>query len=188
MVLEAGLKLTYQEALDNYGSRYYVRRAVANGELYPISRNLYTTDRNETADTLSAVCKLHSDAVITGVTALYLHGLIDTPSSGIELATKRGGTKISDSRITQRFVPEKILFLGRSSIEHDGETVAIYDLERMLLELIRMRNKMPYDMYREAIQSFRRRADELDIYKLRDYAESMPHGAAHLEMVMKEVF
>lgn len=65
---------------------------------------------------------------------------------------------------------------------------AAYDPERMLLELMRSRNKLPYDLYREAVASFRRRSERLDIYRLQDYAEAIPHGEAHLERAMEEVF
>jgi len=69
-----------------------------------------------------------------------------------------------------------------------GTELAAYDPERMLLELMRSRNKLPYDLYREAVASFRRRSERLDIYRLQDYAEAIPHGEAHLERAMEEVF
>ena len=47
---------------------------------------------------------------------------------------------------------------------------------------------LTYDLYREAVASFRRRSERLDIYRLQDYAEAIPHGEAHLERAMEEVF
>lgn len=73
-------------------------------------------------------------------------------------------------------------------MEADGARVAVYDKERMLLELMRTRNKLPYDLYREAVQSYRREANDLDIYKLQDYAEAIPRGNAYLDRAMEEVF
>lgn len=70
----------------------------------------------------------------------------------------------------------------------DGTELPAYDQERMLLELMRSRNKLPYDLYRDAVASFRRRAERLDIHRLQDYAEIIPRGEAHLERAMKEVF
>ena len=66
----------------------------------------------------------------------------------------------------------------------DGIDFPAYDLERMLLELMRSRNKLPYDLYKEAVLSFRNRSDKMDIYKLQDYAEAIPHGEAHLERAL----
>lgn len=110
------------------------------------------------------------------------------PPDRIDLATKRGGTKISDAAVRQHFIPEGWLGVGRSTVSVDGTELAAYDPERMLLELMRSRNKLPYDLYREAVASFRRRSERLDIYRLQDYAEAIPHGEAHLERAMEEVF
>lgn len=88
----------------------------------------------------------------------------------------------------QHFIPEGWLGIGRSTVSVDGTELAVYDPERMLLELMRSRNKLPYDLYREAVASFRRRSERLDIYRLQDYAEAIPHGEAHLERAMEEVF
>lgn len=88
----------------------------------------------------------------------------------------------------QHFIPEGWLGVGRSTVSVDGTELAAYDPELMLLELMRSRNKLPYDLYREAVASFRRRSERLDIYRLQDYAEAIPHGEAHLERAMEEVF
>lgn len=181
-----GMLLTYREALDRLGSRHYVRKAVSLGQLHPIGRGMYSTDEHE--DSLAVVARRYPDGILTGQTALYVHGLIDMPPDRIDLATKRGGTKISDRTVRQNFVPAERLEVGKTRTEVDGVSLPVYDQERMLLELMRTRNKLPYDLYREAVASYRKRADEIDIYKLQDYAERMPRGGAYLDRAMEEVF
>lgn len=178
--------LTYREAIDELGSRHYLRKAVTEGRLHPAGRGLYSTDAP--SDPLAAVAKRYPGGVLTGWTALYVHGLVDAPPERIDLATPRGGTKIADPSVRQHFVPAEWLGVGRSQKSVDGVELAVYDRERMLLELMRTRNKLPYDLYREAVASFRRRADDLDIYRLQDYAEHMPRGEAHLNRALEEVF
>lgn len=178
--------LTFQEAKEKHGSRYGVARALNRGELRHIGRNLYSTDDDD--EQLEAILKLYPDAIATGQTALYLHGLIDLPPDLFDLASKRGGTKISNDAVRQTFIPEEWLGLGETSIAHDGELVKVYDLERMLLEVMRSRNKLPYDIYREAIGSYRRLAENLDIYKLEAYADAMPRGQSYLNRALEEVF
>ncbi|MBR3159798.1 MAG: hypothetical protein IKF14_11960 [Atopobiaceae bacterium] len=73
-------------------------------------------------------------------------------------------------------------------MEFDGASVPAYDAERMLLELMRLRNKLPWDLYREAVASFRRRVGSLDIYLVQDYAEHIPRGQAYLDRALLEVF
>lgn len=177
--------VTYQEAKERRGGRYGIARALRLGELRHVGRNLYAT--SDDCGQLEAVLKLYPDAIATGQTALYLHGLIDLPPDMLDLASKRGGTKIASESVRQAFIPEEWLELGASTTVHDGVTVRVFDLERMLLELMRSRNKLPYDIYREAVRSYRKLADKLDIYKLEEYAYAMPRGRSYLNRVLTEV-
>lgn len=181
-----GVVITYREALAELGSRYRVRKAVSEGALHPVGRGMYSTNRDE--DALAVIAKRYPGAILTGQTALYAHCLVTAPPDRIDLATRRGGTKIRDAAVRQHFIPEEWLGVGRSTVSVDGTELAAYDPERMLLELMRSRNKLPYDLYREAVASFRKRSERLDIYRLQDYAEAIPHGEAHLERAMEEVF
>lgn len=64
--------LTYQEALGRLGSRYAVRKAVAEGRLHRQSRGVYSTE--ERAPAVGAIAAKHPGAVLSGATALYFHG------------------------------------------------------------------------------------------------------------------
>lgn len=141
--------ITYREALAELGSRYRVRKAVSEGTLHPVGRGMYSTNRDE--DALAVIAKRYPGGILTGQTALYAHGLVTAPPERIDLATKRGGTKIRDAAVRQHFIPEGWLGVGRSTVSVDGTELAAYDPERMLLELMRLRNKLPYDLYREAV-------------------------------------
>ena len=178
--------LTYQEAADKKGGRNGLNKALESGELHRIARNLYANTDN--ISSLASISKLYPNAIITGLTALYLHGLTDVPPEKIDLVTKRGGTKISKPQIRQTYIPDDWINIGASYIHQDGIKIRAYDLERMLLELMRSRNKIPRDLYKEAVNSYRRRADELNIYKLEDYANRIPRGHAYLNRALEEVF
>ncbi len=178
--------LTYKEAHAQSGGQYGLRRAVKSGEIRRLARNLYATEASDSI--LGSLSKLYPEAVVTGPTALYLHDLIDLPPERIDVATKRGGTKIANPAIRQSYIPQEWLQVGAASTIHDGAEVNMFDLERMLLELMRSRNKLPYDIYREAVGSYRRLADKLDMYKLEEYARRIPRGESYLNRVLEEVF
>ena len=181
------MTMTYRDALEEYGSRYRLRKALSKGEVIRRFRGLYAK-ADELESPLADIAARYPDAILTGATALYLHGLIDMPPETIDAASATGATKIVIPGIRQTFVRPDVLEVGKIEMEADGAHVAVYNEERMLLELMRTRNKLPYDLYREAVQSYRREADELDIYKLQDYAEAIPRGSAYLNRAMEEVF
>jgi hypothetical protein len=186
MVIGDTVLLTYKDALAQFGSRHHVRKAVGSGKLSHVARGIYSTDRNN--DFLSTLLKKYSLAIVTGQTAYYLHDLSDVIPDKIDLATKRGGTVISDNQVNQHFIPNDWLNVGKTTIKHSGSFVRVYDKERMLIELIRNRNKMPYDIYKNIVETYRKHADTIDIYKLQDYVELIPRGQAYLNTIMKEVF
>ena len=178
--------LTYEDALEVFGTRFHIRKAVSEGRLHHVGYNRYSLD--EYYPSLNTLLTLYPMAIVTGLTAYYIHGLTDVIPEEIDLATKRGGTTIKDAHARQYFIPEEWLEIGKTVLAHDGVDVVVYDLERMLLELARNKNKLPYDVYKEVIASYRKRADSLDIYKLQDYAGKIPRGGSYLNTIMKEVF
>lgn len=181
------MAMTYKDALERYGSRYRLRKALSEGKVVRRSWGLYA-QAGETESLLADIAARYPGAVLTGATALYLHGLVDMPPETIDAATAIGTTKMVILGVRQTFVRPSALEVGKTEMETDGARVAVYDKERMLLELMRTRNKLPYDLYREAVQSYRREVNVLDIYKLQDYAEAIPRGNAYLDRAMEEVF
>ena len=50
--------------------------------------------------------------------------------------------------------------------------VNIYDKERMLIELIRYKSKLPYELYKEVLNNYRKIKDKLNFIKLYKYAQN----------------
>lgn len=186
MVIGDTMLLTYEDALAQFGSRHYIRKAVKSGELSHVTRGIYSTEKNH--DSFAVTLKKYPLAIITGQTAYYILGFSDVIPDKIDLAIKRGGTIINNTQVNQHFIPKEWLNVGKSTVTYNGSTVCVYDQERMLIELIRNRNKMPYDVYKSVIEAYRKRSGMIDIYKLQDYAELISRGRAYLNTIMKEVF
>ena len=51
-------------------------------------------------------------------------------------------------------------------MDHQGIDIRIYDLERLMVELIKYRSKLPYDYYKEIVRSYRERVYDIDTEKL----------------------
>ena len=64
----------------------------------------------------------------------------------------------------------------------------IYDRERMLIELLRYKNKLPYDYYKEIIISYRNLIYTLDIERIQEYASIFPKNKKIRELLDAEVF
>jgi hypothetical protein len=160
---------TYREALKKFGNERQVLKAVKDKEIFLISRGFYSDNRGFDE---SYVAKKYPNAIFTGRSAFYHYGLTDTPPEVFEVATKIGSTRIKDKRITQTFQIECIFEKGKVK----DEEINIYDLERTLIELFRFRKSYSYDYFKEVLNSYRRRADEIDFVKVARYLKDMTYG------------
>ena len=77
---------------------------------------------------------------------------------------------------------------GKTQIEIENIAINIYDEERILVELIRKRNTIPFDYYKEIISNYRKKTDELDIYKIQKYISYYKNELSLYDTLMREVF
>ena len=97
-------------------------------------------------------------------------------------------SNIDNDDIKQIYVPTQKLNQGKTEIEIDGEKVNMYDKERLLVELIRKKNQMPFDYYKEIISNYRKIADDLDMYKIDEYLALYKNNVNLSDTLLKEVF
>jgi hypothetical protein len=176
---------TYKEALTEYGSRSEVNSCLERGSLFYIDRNLYSTDRH--VEPLAVALKRYPMSVVSGLSAFYIHGLTDHVPVKIDLATKRNATRINDPEIKQHFVANSLFEVGIITKDHDGAKVCIYNLEVMLYYLIHHDGKLPFDLFKEVMQSYRNHSGELDYRRLQRYSTIFPGGRRNFERIIKEV-
>ena len=176
-----------QECLGRYGSYYAISKEMAAGKLVKIERGIYS-DSKEYVPVEGIVQKKYPNAVFTMESAFLYHRLTDTVPDKFSLATPVRTTSIADRRIKQYFVPEGTLDIGRTEMDVAGFKIAVYDLERMLIELMRYRRKLPYDYYKEVIGNYRSNLDRLYPAKLDDYLAAFPKRDAISRFLDLEVF
>ena len=80
------------------------------------------------------------------------------------------------------------MYLGAVQIELDGASITIYNRERMLLELLRDKNVLPFDYYKEILGNFRKIIHELDTQLIQDYVPQMPKSKMIFKALQLEVF
>ena len=174
------------ECLREYGSDYFIRQKVSAGELFRIDKGIYS--EREYVPELALVCYKYPNAIVTLNTAFYLYGLTDEIPDEHFLATKREAAPISDKRVRQIFMPKALLAIGKTTIDEKGYPIPVFDKERMLVELIRYKSKLPFGYYKEIIGNYRRILPQLNPEKIRDYAEVMPKSDMIVRTLKTEVY
>ena len=160
---------TFKECKEKYGTLYMINKAVKNEELYKIERGFYSDQPREPE--ISLISIKYPDAVFTMNSAFYYHNLTDTIPDKYFLVTDKDAATISDKRVVQKY-----------------EIIKIYSKERMLLELIRNKNNMPFYYYKEILNNYRKIVYDLNIQDIQDYANELPKNKMIMETLRLEVF
>ena len=177
---------TRSQCLENWKTPYFLRKALKEKKLYQIEKGIYAD--TEQVSTLAILTAKYPGAIITMDTAFYYHGLTDVIPDEYYIATAESSRALRDPRIRQMYVKDEILNLGVMEMERRDARFRIYDRERMLIELLRFKKKLPFDYYKEILGNYRSLLYELDIERIQEYAETFPRHKMISEMLEAEVF
>lgn len=178
--------LLYKELIQKYESDYKIKKLIQEGKIFKIEKGIYSDKKD--VNYLEIISKKYPNAIFTMDSAFYYHNLTDVIPEKEYLALKRDSTKISDSRIKVVYYQEKFFDIGKSTLNINGVEVKIYDKERMLIELIRNRNSIGFDYYKEIIENYREIKDTLNAKKIAEYISNFSIENHLYDVIMKEVF
>lgn len=78
--------------------------------------------------------------------------------------------------------------LGVEEKTVNGTTIKLYSKERLLIELIRHKNKLPFDYYKEIISSYRNKIYDLDAEWFEDNINQFPGSKKIMDAIQLEVY
>jgi hypothetical protein len=171
---------SYRDLLKQYGNERQVAQAVTQGKIKRISRGYYS---DFSADTIDYVQRRYPRCILTGRSAFYYYGLTDQIPEKIEVASLFGSTRIHEEKVSQSFQIIGIFGLGKVC----DNQIVIYDKERLLIELFRLKKRYSFDYFKEVLTSYRSIAESLDFYKVASYLTKMSYGK-RLYQEIREAF
>lgn len=174
-----------KELLNNGETEYSIRKKVSKGELFSIGRGVYSDEPQPYVDE-SYLCSKYPNAIITGLSAFYIYDLTDYIPDKYHLATRQHSFPINNNEVIQSYQNPSFFEIGKVSLKHNDGFINIYNLERLLIELTRLKEKYPSDIYYEVLNSFRRNKDKIDFYKINEYSKYFKNGNNILQKI-KEV-
>ena len=177
--------MSYEECIKKYKSDYQIRKQIASHDLYKIEPGVYSDKEYESST--AVVMKKYPRAVFTLNSAFYYQGLTDTIPQKYYLQTDKDDAKISDKRIKQCFDNYSSMEIGVEIIRYNGDEIRVFSKERLLIELIRNRTKLPFDYYKEIIGNYRRLIYELDFQAIEEYADELPKTELVMNTIRMEV-
>ena len=177
---------TYKECMNKWSSNYQIKKQIDTGNLFQIEKGIYSDTPD--VSTLAVISVKYPKAIFTMDSAFYYHGLTDVIPDEYHIATDKHSIYLSDKRIRQYYIPSDILNIGVTTMTRRDAVIRIYDKERMLIELLRYKNKLPFDYYKEILGNYRGLIYELDIERIQEYAATFPKPKMISEALDAEVF
>lgn len=153
-----------------------IRRLVETGVLEKLSRGIYHFPEYEYDERLEIALRIPS-GVFCLYSACYLHGLSDFVPSEQHLAVpKKSRYVLPDYPPVKLYYWEKKAFeLGLSHFQLPEGELRVYDPEKTVCDMFRLRNKVGMDIVKEVLKNYLQRTDR-DLAKLHDYARKLRVG------------
>ena len=177
---------TTKELINAGETEYSIRNKLKEGSLFLVERGLYSTEPKPFFKNEVYISKKYPSAVITGLSAFFLYDLTDHIPDYYYLATESHSFPIRKDDVKQSYQDKSFFEIGVINEQFDDGFVRTYDLERLLIELFRLKEKYPREIYYEVIASFRNVKDKIDFYKLNQYLKHFTNGNNLLQKI-KEV-
>ena len=177
---------SYDDCLKQFGNHYQIEKEISLENIYKIQPGVYS-DKKRVSE-LEVLTFKYPYAVFTMDSAFYYHSLSDVVPNKYYLATSKDAYKIPLDRVKQYYQRSKMFEVGISSMQWQGVKINVYDQERMLIELIRYRKSFPFDYYKEVINNYRKRINQLDIEKLQKYILMFQKKDRIFDIIQLEVF
>ena len=177
---------SYKEALELYGSRYKIKKAIEDGKLFKVEHGFYSDD--EDVNSLQIITAKYPNAVFTSKSAYYFYDLTDVIPRKNYLAIEKHQKIKVDSAVEITYMIKELHELGVTTLKTHNAVINIYDREKLLIELVRNKNSFGYDYYKEIIKNYRDISNELDIQKIMDYLKFYKNKENLQMIIQDEVF
>lgn len=176
------------DLIEKLGNFYNLKKAVENGEYSRISHGLYT-DKNPFLGELENLFARYPNAILTLESAFSYYELSDYVPDKYVIATNQSAHKIENPKVEQIYITDNLLDIGKITIKTNYGFINIYDKERMLIELFRLRSKLGYDYFKEIVNSYRLliKQGDIDNHKLLLYCNKFRNGGNILRQIQEVV-
>lgn len=165
--------ITSREVKEDNIPTVYLSRMVERGELIRADRGIYI-DSNGDFDEYYFLQKRYKVAIFSYVSALYLHRYTDIIPEEIEVTVYKGyNPHRIKGNVKVHYVTKAFYDLGATeSKTMFGNTVRVYNLERVICDFIKNRNEIESELFSKTINRYVRDVNK-DLKKLNEYSKKM---------------
>ena len=178
--------LDFKTCRIRFGSPYQIEKAIKDGRLFKMDVGVYSEDGTESE--IEVIQMKYPRTIVSFDSAYFYYDMTDYVPDQYTLTIANHARLIRDDRIKTFFVPEDVLDVGVTTFDYDGAKIRIYDKERLLIDTVRMKGRLPSDQYKEVVNHYRTCRDMLDASKFPEYLERFPQRDRIMRIIDAEVY
>lgn len=177
--------IRYKELVNKGYSAYQIKKMVKENTLYFVKKGVYSTEPN--INYFDVITKKHPNAIFTLETACYIYKLKKDLPSIYYVASKQKDRKMKEDYIKQTYMTDELYNIGINNMTYMNVNIKAYDLERLLIEIVRNKTNIDNDSYREILNNYKRISKLLNKRKLDLYLPYFKNQKI-IERIRNEVF
>ena len=159
----------YNEVKTKFKNDYNIKVQISRKKLFKIHKGIYSDTKNY--HELSPILKKYPGCIITLESAYYYYELSTVKPEIISIGTRRNFTRIKFPNTKQYFYSDTTLDKNATHYIKDNLEINIFSRERLLVELIRNKNKFSQTYYDEVFHNYLKISDSLDTSLILKYAQ-----------------
>lgn len=166
-----------KDLLKIYKNSRNLKYAVKNKKIYKLAHGIYSDDKYSIGD-LETIFMRYPNATLTNESAFSFYQLSEYIPEKYTIVTGIKAHKINNPNIKQFYMQDPFRSIGRIKIKTDFGYIYIYDRERMLIELFRLKTKFSYEYFKEVVENYRslNKNNKLDTKKIVEYCKHITFG------------
>ena len=175
---------TWEEIVKIEGSIGKAYRSIEKRKYKKVSHGIYVDD-SEYISELEQLFVRYPRATLTMQSAFDYYELSDYVPDKYYLVTPYNSHTISNPKVSQSYMDEEMIEIGRNKVLTNYGYIHIFDKERMLIELFRLKIKLPREYFLEVVSSYRvlKSMEAISLRKVSDYCMKLKNG----NKILKEI-
>ena len=179
---------TWQEIVKIEGNASKAYKSVESRKYKKVSHGIYIDD-NELISELEQLFVRYPRATLTLQSAFEYYDLSDYIPEKYFLVTPYNSHTIINDKVSQSYMKEDMIEIGRQKIKTKYGYIFIFDKERMLIELFRLKVKLPKEYFLEVVSSYRilKSIEVISFGKIADYCAKITNGHKLLKEIQEMI-
>ena len=179
---------TLSEIIQKEGNLNLAYASINKRKYKKVSHGVYVDD-GEYISELEQLFVRYPRATLTMQSAFEYYDLSDYVPDKYYIATPYNSHTIKNQKVSQSYMNGDFVDIGRERIKTEYGYIYIFNKERMLIELFRLKKKLPRAYFLEVVSSYRtlKIKEEISLKKVSEYCEKMNCGINILKEIQEMI-